>query len=154
MFYTKQELQDIKSGYTEALLWLFEERWQEDTGLGVSLDEERLSDDLRERIESICKSFLEKNVFLLRVAFCSRGTGDYSIMEQAGHDLYLTQHGCGAGFWDGDWEGPLPDIFRNSHIQNIGKLFTAEAKRYRELDLYTGDDWIVYHSGGTMWSKL
>lgn len=35
-----------------------------------------------------------------------RGSGQYSTSEQAGHDFYLTRHGHGAGFWDGDWPEP------------------------------------------------
>lgn len=44
--------------------------------------------------------------------------------EQAGHDLWLTQNGHGAGFWDGDW----PDW--------AGAILTERAQLQGESDLY------------------
>jgi len=32
-----------------------------------------------------------------------RGSSEYPIEAQAGHDFWLTRNGHGAGFWDGDW---------------------------------------------------
>lgn len=57
------------------------------------------------------------------------GTGAFS---HAGHDFWLTRNGHGAGFWDGDWPEPQAD------------LLDKAAKAVGELDLFTGDDDVVY----------
>ena len=55
--------------------------------------------------------------------------------EHAGHDLWLTIAGHGAGFWDGDW--PLN-----------GDLLTQWCKSYQyKIDPYIGDDNKVYFMG-------
>lgn len=51
--------------------------------------------------------------------------------QQIAHDLWLTQNGHGAGFWDGDW---------GDHGDHLTKL----AKRQPEVDLYIGDDNRIY----------
>lgn len=37
-----------------------------------------------------------------------RGKGESSLSDIFGSDLYMTSHGHGVGFWDGDW-GPAGD---------------------------------------------
>ena len=50
-------------------------------------------------------------------------------VSQFGHDLWLTQNGHGAGFWDGDWDD----------IEGVDpKLLTLMAKRLGECNLLTG----------------
>ena len=51
--------------------------------------------------------------------------------EQAGHDLWLTRNHHGAGYWDGDW----PDA---------GERLTQACKKYPEVNLYVGDDGLIY----------
>jgi hypothetical protein len=53
-------------------------------------------------------------------------------MQRAGNDFWLTHNGHGAGFWDGD----LPD--------EIGDALTKASEKYREIDLYVGDDGMIY----------
>lgn len=53
-------------------------------------------------------------------------------LELAGHDFWLTRNGHGAGFWDGDWE------------DEIGKRLTEASDVYGSVDLYVGDDGLVY----------
>lgn len=50
----------------------------------------------------------------------------------AGHDLWLTQNGHGAGFWDGDW--PEPEA----------TLLTEAAHRVGGADIYVGDNGRLY----------
>lgn len=52
--------------------------------------------------------------------------------ERAGHDFWLTRNGHGAGFWDGDWP------------EDAGKILTAASKVYGSVDLYVGDDGLIY----------
>jgi hypothetical protein len=53
-------------------------------------------------------------------------------LERAGHDFWLTRNGHGAGFWDGDWP------------EDVGERLTEISKRFREVELYLGDDERVY----------
>jgi hypothetical protein len=46
------------------------------------------------------------------------------------HDLWLTQNGHGAGFWDGDY-GPYGDAL-------------TKAAKVGETDVYRGDDGLLY----------
>ncbi len=51
---------------------------------------------------------------------------------QAGHDFWLTRNHHGAGFWDGDWE------------QQAAKRLTEASHVYGSVDLYVGDDGLIY----------
>lgn len=51
--------------------------------------------------------------------------------EQAGHDFWLTRCGHGSGFWDGDW-------------LEAGERLTEACRKYPEVDLYVGDDGLIY----------
>ncbi len=53
-------------------------------------------------------------------------------LERAGHDFWLTRNGHGAGFWDGDWPA------------EIGRDLTLASKAYGSIDLYVGDDGLIY----------
>lgn len=48
----------------------------------------------------------------------------------AGHDFWLTRNGHGAGFWDGDYTN--------------GDQLTTLCKPYGVIDLYVGDDGLIY----------
>ena len=53
-------------------------------------------------------------------------------LERAGHDFWLTRNGHGAGFWDGDWD------------EDIGLRLTEASDVYGSVDLYVGDDGLIY----------
>lgn len=53
-------------------------------------------------------------------------------LERAGHDFWLTRNGHGAGFWDGDWD------------DDIGQRLTEASDVYGSVDLYVGDDGLIY----------
>lgn len=78
-----------------------------------------------------CKKPQEENCALIDGDECTRGNGEYSQDEQAGHDFWLTRNGHGAGFWDSDW--PVN-----------GEALTEACESYRQVDLYVGDDGRVY----------
>lgn len=62
--------------------------------------------------------------------------GEYGTdREIAGHDLWLTRCGHGCGFSDGHWPEPLAAILHDA------------AKRLGNVDLYLGDDGVIYASG-------
>jgi hypothetical protein len=51
--------------------------------------------------------------------------------SDAGHDFWLTRNRHGAGFWDGDWA-------------DAGQRLTDASHVYGSVDLYVGDDGLVY----------
>jgi len=46
---------------------------------------------------------------------------DFNEWERAGHDLWLTRNGHGAGFWDGDWPKPYADVL-TMNARNLGEV--------------------------------
>jgi len=53
-------------------------------------------------------------------------------LERAGHDFWLTRNHHGAGFWDGDWQA------------EVGQRLTEACRPYGSVDLYVGDDGLIY----------
>ncbi len=53
-------------------------------------------------------------------------------VERAGHDFWLTRNHHGAGFWDGDWD------------DEVGERLTEASHAYGSVDLYVGDDGLIY----------
>jgi len=54
-------------------------------------------------------------------------------LAQLGHDLFLTQNGHGAGFWD-----------RNYSTEDLGNILTKASKALGECNPYVGDDGRIY----------
>jgi hypothetical protein len=52
-------------------------------------------------------------------------------LAHVAHDFWLTRNGHGAGFWDGDYP-------------EKGDALTELAKKFGEVDLYVGDDGVLY----------
>ena len=48
------------------------------------------------------------------------------------HDYILTRNHHGAGFWDGDWD------------KSVGEIFTTAAHLHPEIEAYVGDDNLIY----------
>jgi hypothetical protein len=53
-------------------------------------------------------------------------------VKRAGHDFWLTRNHHGAGFWDGDWP------------EESGDRLTAASHAFGNVDLYVGDDDLIY----------
>jgi hypothetical protein len=51
---------------------------------------------------------------------------------RAGHDFWLTRNGHGSNFLDGDWP------------ESTARTLYDAAKRYREFDLYVGDNGLIH----------
>ena len=72
--------------------------WAETDSEGDPLEDgfsfENIDQNSADMVKTVCNEFIEK-------------AGNAAILENgyllAGHDLYLTLTGHGAGFWDGDW---------------------------------------------------
>lgn len=57
--------------------------------------------------------------------------GPRDVYDRAGHDFWLTRCGHGAGFWD-------------RGLGDIGCKLTEAASVYGSVDLYIGDDGLIY----------
>lgn len=106
------------SAYIEAALW------SSSDGEAESLEGEELSDKARAEMRADCDSFWGENVNLLGESGLSQ--------DQAGHDFWLTRNHHGAGFWDRGLPG------------DTGKRLTDAAHAHGSVDLYIGDDGLVY----------
>lgn len=91
---------------------------------GDFLDENYGPDDLApetlEKMKADCDVFQTENA-----------TDIEGCEEQAGHDFWLTRCRHGAGFWDGDWP-------------EAGDRLTAACHKFGEVNLYVGDDGLIY----------
>ena len=76
-----------------------------------------------------CEEFIRNNCVAI-AAVMAEGIPLPQIM----HDLWLTRNHHGAGFWDGDYPEPY------------ATLLTASAQKFGEVDVYIGDDEILYFS--------
>ena len=87
--------------------------------------------DDRHGIEDIAESCLTA-----MVADCAKFQADnmpmiISDLSKAGHNFWLTRNDHGAGFWDGDYP-------------KYGDVLTAKSKEFKQVDLYVGDDGLIY----------
>ena len=107
--------------------------WSTNTVTGRSFEEdfgpEDIAPETLEQITTDCKRFQEENATDISAGPYDP---DYLVWERAGHDFWLTRNGHGAGFWDGDWP------------EEIGERLTEASKAYGEVDLYVGDDGMIY----------
>jgi hypothetical protein len=114
---------DFLNAYIECALWSSTDN-SDDQG-GEPLDANYSPDDIApetlERMRADCAKFYAANRDDI-------GGED----ARAGHDFWLTRNGHGAGFWDGDWP------------EEIGERLTAASKAFPEVDLYVGDDGLIY----------
>ena len=104
--------------YLEALLWSsepYDGEW----------DGAQASPELRQRARIECYAFLYRAEGWIKHEPTGPG------FARAGHDFALTRNRHGAGFWDGDW--PV-----------YGELLTRIAQSFGELELYLGDDGLIY----------
>lgn len=115
-------VQHFIKGFKDAALWA--ETDDADQPLDKNYTENDFAPQLVDAIEKECEQFYKDNQSLW--------AGEQTD-EMAGHDFLLTRNGHGAGFWDGDYEN--------------GDELTAAAKKYKQLELYIGDDGLIYGSG-------
>lgn len=132
---TKKASDAFFRAYVQAALWSSNDESTPQGGepFDKNYDMNDIAPDTLKQMKADCDKFQRENGELIRD--CVRGSGEYSVEEQAGHDFWLTRNGHGAGFWDGDWP-------------ETGDALTAAAKKFGEYDLYLGDDGKVHGSGG------
>lgn len=115
-------IETMIAAYVRCALW-------STTGAGNDgedpLDKDHDASDISEKtmakMRQDCEAFIERN---------AEDIG--SEHERAGRDLWLTRNHHGAGFWDGGWP------------KDAGKRLTDAAHAMGEVDLYVGDDGVIY----------
>jgi hypothetical protein len=94
---------------------------------GYDIDDFDSDETLLQR--SQCEDFLSSNSETINYLL-EQGHDLETIL----HDFWLTRCGHGAGFWDGDYPEPYD------------RQLTEAAKVYGNVDIYVGDDGILYFS--------
>jgi hypothetical protein len=126
-------LDDFTKAYVECALWSSMDNSTE-VG-GEPMDKNYGPEDIHPATLAImildCKKFQDENRDLIVGKYIRRS--QYTDMEFAGHDFWLTRNGHGAGFLDGDWE--------------TGDALDKASKLYRELELYVGPNRKIYCHG-------
>lgn len=120
-------------GYIVAALWSSSSSDPE-TGEDIeSLEGEAFGPGEIEKHRAACADFIEHAAELLDQYAEERQfhSGGYSVWELAGHDFWLTRNGHGVGFWD-------------RGLGELGIKLTEAAKSFGGVDLYLGDDGLVY----------
>jgi len=126
-------LETFTQAYIECALWAEMDNSDPNTG-GDPLDRNYSADDIAPetltRIQADCAKFYAANSESWINAYPPASEA-WSDDERAGHDFWLTRNGHGAGFWD-------------RGMGDIGDTLTDACKVYREVDLYVGDDGLIY----------
>lgn len=130
-------LDDFTRGYIECALWAETCHYEEDQTDDRSFqdhgyDETDLAPESFAKIIEDCTDFQEANAADLEL-YCQeyQSRHDYTSEACAGHDFWLTRNGHGAGFWD-------------RGLGELGERLTRAAKVYGSVDLYLGDDGLIY----------
>ena len=115
----------IENAFIECALWSSTYESEGDTKCGDS-GEHYLSDDSEAKLIKIASDFEAKFQHLFEPGNMTQ----QGAAEQAGHDLWLSSQGHGAGFWeDHDWRS------------DIGKILDKEAKAaVPEMYLYLNEN--------------
>ena len=133
---TDGDLADMLDGYLTAALWSTNDNSDESGGdpLDSNYNVSDIADETAAKLRTLVETFARDNAATLRACIGKRGKYghrecDWSL---AGHDLWLTSNGHGAGFWDGGWP------------EAEDKVLTDAAHKVGEVNLYVGDDGKIY----------
>jgi len=121
------KLHDIKintmvEGYLEAMLWTDEDMLKEFNDIDL-VDFSMISKELLTQVINDCDAFYDKAEGLLNETDLP--------LEYIGHNFWLTRSGHGVGFWD-------------RGLGKIGDDLTDICGEFGEVDIYLGDDGLIY----------
>jgi hypothetical protein len=105
--------------YIEAALWSSHD--DNDNYFDENYTLEDISEETLNQIINDCQKFQNDNKTLL----------EGLDLELCGHDFLLTRNHHGAGFWD-------------RGLGKLGDRLTEESEKYKEIDLYIGDNNKIY----------
>ena len=117
--------------YVETALWSSHDNADESGGepMDANYGPDDLAPAAHGEMAATVRAFIDGNRADCELWTRELGTG------QVGHDLWLTQNGHGAGFWDRFSTGPAHEA---------GERLTEAARPYGSVGLYVGDDGKVY----------
>lgn len=110
--------------------------WSSTAGDPLDRGNHELSSEASAALAAICDAWFSGHAKLISEA------APYWSDEQLAHDLWLTQNGHGAGFWDRACSAE--DLESRGEIARLGARLTEAAKTLRPVDLYIGDDGLIY----------
>jgi hypothetical protein len=128
---------EFLGAYEEAALWSSSDN--SDESGGEPFDENYGPEDLAEETSAAmladCMAFLDAAHTFINAETCLRDSDQWSPMQLAGHDFWLTRCGHGIGFWETDrW------------AKEAGRAMDELSKKAGNVDLYLGDDGLIYQS--------
>ena len=123
---TDTTLDNFTQAYLVCALW--SENDDSDTPLENNYHIEQLASVAMDTAKQDCALFQKQNEELLSQMYAAGHKP-----EQAGHDLWLTRNGHGAGFWD-------------RGMGDLGNKLADAARDFKTTDLYVGDDGQLYLS--------
>jgi hypothetical protein len=115
-------LKDFTDAYIDCALWSS----TDDNGEPLDQTDHDIANEARDAMAASCEGFYNEHFATWRDA----GMDD----AQAGHDFWLTRNHHGAGFW-------------GRGIGAAGDKLTEFAHAYGSVDLYVGDDNLIYQMG-------
>ena len=127
-------LDEFVNAYVEAALWSSGGP-SEDPYSCENLDDlfsvTDIAPECMAAMRSDCADFMDANAADLQ-EYCERMRSEQWTGEQrAGHDFWLTRNGHGVGFWD-------------RGLKALGDRLTDASEVYGGVDLYPGDDGLIY----------
>ena len=126
-------------GLIEAAIWTNDE-FRED---GLDADISDFADSSIAYLEDLCRQF--ESVFpefcVSPSEYLTREPVNCTELEFIGHDLWLTICGHGCGFWDGDWD------------DRIATQLSEWCRKHGDIELYVGDDQLIYICGKESYSN-
>lgn len=131
------DIDRMLTAYIECALWSTNDDSDEQGGepLDANYGREDLAPETLEGMRADCLAF-----YAAHSEQIAQWDGNGDADEQAGHDLWLTRNGHGAGFWD------RSDSKGRGGWPNEGKDLTEAAQAMGEVWLYVGDDGQIYSS--------
>lgn len=118
--------------YVTAALWSSTDG--DDTPLDNEHTAENIDAETTDKMRADCERFQAINTTLLSRYYEALPLTDWTPEAQAGHDLWLSRNGHGAGFFDRNVPKAIKDALQDS------------ARAFGTYDLYVGDDGVVYGS--------
>ena len=118
--------EEVLTHYMVAALWSSTDSDEEalDTNYNIS----DIAPETKERFKTLVDKFVSENKEVIEESELSD--------EQLGHDLWLTQNGHGAGFFD------------RSLDKEVEEKLTKAAKAFGGVDMVVGDDGLIHGEGG------
>ncbi len=118
------DLETFLASYIETALWSTNDYSTPEGGepLDCNHSDDDIAPETLERMRADCARFITEN---------AADVADLDAVQVA-HDFWLTRCGHGAGFWDGDYE------------EALGERLTKACKGFGNVDLYIGDDGLIY----------